>query len=204
MPLEVVRFGVGHRRPQGPPGTVGLSGTPIHADARGVIAELAFIRGARIEPHSNPNLTWFVVIEGGGWVQVGEEQTRIAAGEAVLWPPDIDHSAWTDYAEMRAIVVEFGTGSDDAPAPVLEGHAVPLLPSEVEPHSPTRGEGALREESDRPAAGYDPAEGEPRSISPRGGLRAGRGPARSRPRRGDRRLGRRRSEAASRGSSARP
>ena len=161
MPLEVVRFGVGHRRPQGPPGTVGITGTPIHADARGVISELAFIRGGRIEPHSNPNVTWFVVIEGGGWVQVGEEQTRIAAGEAVLWPPGIDHSAWTDYAEMRAIVVEFGVASDDAVAPVLEGHAVPLLTSEAAAASATRGEGALREDADRPAAGYDPAEGEP-------------------------------------------
>ena len=42
--------------------------------ARGVIAELAFARGARIEPHANPNTTWFIVIEGGGWVGVGDER----------------------------------------------------------------------------------------------------------------------------------
>ena len=30
MPIEVRRFGVGHRRPDGPPGTVGVTGQPIH------------------------------------------------------------------------------------------------------------------------------------------------------------------------------
>ena len=73
MPIEIRRFGAGHRRPEGPPGTVGVSGQVIHSDSRGVVAELAFGTGARIEPHSNPNTTWFVVIEGGGWVQVADE-----------------------------------------------------------------------------------------------------------------------------------
>ncbi|HEY3523281.1 MAG TPA: cupin domain-containing protein, partial [Candidatus Limnocylindrales bacterium] len=94
--MEIVRFGVGHRRPNGPPGTVGVVGQVIHSDGRGVISELAFARGARIEPHSNPNLAWLVVIEGGGWTRVGDEQSRVAAGEAVLWPPDVVHAAWTE------------------------------------------------------------------------------------------------------------
>ena len=50
------------------PAPSGSSGQVIHSDGRGMISELAFARGARIEPHSNPNTTWFVVIEGGGWV----------------------------------------------------------------------------------------------------------------------------------------
>jgi len=70
----------------------------------GTVSELAFARRATIEPHTNPNTTWFVVIEGGGWVQVGEERARVAAGEAVLWPADVVHGAWTDHVEMRAIV----------------------------------------------------------------------------------------------------
>ena len=121
MPIEIRRFGVGHRRPDGPVGSVGLTGQPIHTDARGVIAELAFTRGARIEPHANPNTTWFIVIEGGGWVGVGDERTRVAAGEAVLWPADITHAAWTEHSEMRAFVVEFA-GSDDRV--VLDGRAL--------------------------------------------------------------------------------
>ena len=70
MPIEIRRFGVGNRRPDGPPGTVGVTAQIIHADGLGLIAELAFGRGARIEPHINPNTSWFVVIEGGGWVGV--------------------------------------------------------------------------------------------------------------------------------------
>ncbi len=75
---------------------------------------------------TNPNFTWFVVIEGGGWVGVGEERTRIQAGEAVAWPPDVIDGAWTDGTQMRAIVVEFEPprlalpGIVDADAGVLD------------------------------------------------------------------------------------
>ena len=114
--MEIRRFGVGNRRPDGPPGTDGVAGQVIHSDGRGAVSELAFARRARIEPHSNPNTTWFVVIEGGGWVQVGDERARVAAGEAVLWPADVVHGAWTELSEMRAIVVELAGRRRRAPA----------------------------------------------------------------------------------------
>jgi quercetin dioxygenase-like cupin family protein len=128
--MEVVRFGVGNRRPEGPPGTVGITGQVIHTDRRGVVSELAFARNARIEPHSNPNTTWFVVIEGGGWVAVGEERARVYAGEAVLWPAAIPHAAWTDITEMRAIVVEYA-GADDRGLGVIDGTARPAIGAPV-------------------------------------------------------------------------
>ncbi|HET7727234.1 MAG TPA: cupin domain-containing protein [Candidatus Limnocylindrales bacterium] len=139
MPIEVVRFGVGHRRPQGPAGTMGIEGRVIHSDARGVIAELAFARGGAIAPHSNPNVTWLVVIEGGGWVQVGDERIRVQAGDAVLWPADIDHWAWTEHTAMRALVVEFAEAAAAVPA-VVEG-VTRALPN---PGGVSRGEGQLR------------------------------------------------------------
>lgn len=114
MPIEIRRFGVGFRRPEGPPGTHGLTGQVIHSDGRGLVSELAFVRGGSVAPHANPNTTWFCVIEGGGWVQVGDERRRVAAGEAVLWPANELHAAWTDQIEMRAIVIEFSGESDDA------------------------------------------------------------------------------------------
>jgi quercetin dioxygenase-like cupin family protein len=132
--MEIRRFGVGHRRPDGPPGTTGIAGQVIHSDGRGVVTELAFARRASIEPHSNPNSAWFVVIEGGGWVLVGDERARVAAGEAVLWPADVPHAASTELSEMRAIVVEFA-GPDDAhlrgildarPLPLAAGDAAPV------------------------------------------------------------------------------
>ncbi|HEU4671947.1 MAG TPA: cupin domain-containing protein [Candidatus Limnocylindrales bacterium] len=156
--MEIVRFGVGHRRPNGPPGSVGVTGQVIHSDDRGVISELAFARSARVEAHSNPNVTWFVVIEGGGWTRVGDEESRVAAGDAVLWPPDVVHAAWTEHGPMRAFVVEFAAGSAAADGGrVLEGRGVRLLAGDAS--RADRGEGALRH--DAPAA-YDPTEGEPR------------------------------------------
>jgi quercetin dioxygenase-like cupin family protein len=123
VPIEVRRFGVGFRRPEGPPGSRGLTGQVIHADGRGVVEELAFSRGGAVAPHENPNTTWFCVIEGGGWVLVGEERRRIAAGEAVLWPAGVTHAAWTDHGEMRAIVVEFAPDADMPRPAVLDGAA---------------------------------------------------------------------------------
>ena len=155
--MEVVRFGIGNRRPEGPPGTVGITGQVIHTDGRGLVSELAFARNARIEPHSNPNTTWFVVIEGRGWVAVGEDRSRVSAGEAVLWPPSIPHAAWTDVTEMRAIVVEFA-GADDEGRPggpgIVEGSARPALGAPV-----VKAPGALTGRSRSPDA--TAREGEP-------------------------------------------
>ncbi|HEY0442945.1 MAG TPA: cupin domain-containing protein [Candidatus Limnocylindrales bacterium] len=158
MPIEVLRFGVGHRRPEGPPGTVGITGRVLHSDARGVIAELAFGRAARIESHSNPNTSYLVVIEGGGWVAVGDERVRVAAGEAVVWPPDVAHAAWTEHSEMRAFVVEFNGRDDDAVAGILAGQARAIGPGEE--GAAERGEGSLVGRAVDPATA-DRTTGEP-------------------------------------------
>ncbi len=170
MPIDIRRFGVGHRRPDGPPGTTGIEGQVIESGPTGVISELAFGRQARIAPHTNPNWTWFVVIEGGGWVGVGEERTRIQAGEAAAWPPDVLHAAWTDGTQMRAIVVEL-TGPLLALPGVVDGAAGSIGPGAVvvgRGTSPagtvgrpiTKGEGRLAEPPRRRVP-RDDAEGEP-------------------------------------------
>jgi quercetin dioxygenase-like cupin family protein len=126
VPIEVRRFGVGHRRPDGPKGTVGIEGQVIVSGATGVIAELAFGRRAHVVPHASPNATWFVVIEGGGWVGVDEERTRVTAGEAVLWPANIPHAAWTEETPMRAIVVELPEPALALPLGVVDAAASPV------------------------------------------------------------------------------
>ena len=145
MPIDVRRFGVGHRRPEGPPGTTGLTGQVVHSDARGVITELAFARGARIEPHSNPNTGYFVVIEGGGWVAVADERSRVAAGEAVVWPANVDHAAWTDQSQMRVFVIEFAGADDSFMRGILPGTARQLGPGERGAAEPGEGQLAPRE-----------------------------------------------------------
>jgi quercetin dioxygenase-like cupin family protein len=160
MPIEIQRFGVGHRRPEGPAGTTGVTGQVIHSDGRGLVAEVAFARGARMEPHASPNTTWMIVIEGGGWVAVRGEKTRIASGEAVLWPADVVHAAWTEHSEMRAIIVEFRGADDHDTMGILEGRFQALLPDEAGKPPVERGEGGLADEPSgrsRP----DPDAGEP-------------------------------------------
>ncbi len=159
MPIEFVRFGVGHRRPDGPRGTTGISAAVLHSDTRGVIAELAFARGALIEPHSNPNTTYFIVIEGGGWVLVGNERARVAAGEAVVWPPGLVHGAWTEETPMRAFVVEFVDFGDPHLLAILDGEARPARSN----GAVERANGALAERPDRPVppARRDDRSGEP-------------------------------------------
>lgn len=155
MPIEIRRFGVGHRRPGGPAGTTGITSQVVHSDGRGTVVELAFARGAAIEPHSNPNTSWFVVIEGGGWVLVGDEKTRIAAGEAALWPAGETHGAWTEHSEMRAFAIEFAGLDDSEIRGVLPGlaHEAASRPRAL----PAQGELA---EPVRPAV-HDPTAGEP-------------------------------------------
>ena len=118
--MEIRRFGIGQRRPDGPAGTHNVQAALIDSGRGGVIAELALGRHATIEPHTNPNTTWFVVIEGGGFVSVGPDRARVFAGEAVLWPAGVPHGATTDLSEMRAIVVEFpAAGPSLGPGAVL-------------------------------------------------------------------------------------
>ncbi len=157
--MDVRRFGVGHRRPDGPPGTKGVTAQVIHSDARGHIAELAFARHAAIEPHSNPNTTFFIVIEGGGFVQVGNERARVAAGEAVVWPAGVLHGASTDVSEMRAIVVELAGPDDAAVRGIIEGAVRAIGPGERAASSAAgtaRAEGSpATEEGDGSAGGRE-------------------------------------------------
>lgn len=154
MPIEIRRFGVGHRRPGGPIGSVGLSEQVLHSDGRGNVSELAFARNARTEPHANPNTSLFIVVEGGGWVGVGDDRTRIAAGEAAVWPADIPHAAWTEHSEMRALVVELA-GADDSDT--VLGRA---RDADREDRPVARGTGQLAARTARPLA-TDPSDGEP-------------------------------------------
>ena len=137
------------------PGRPGSAGSRSTATSAARSRELAFARGARIEPHANPNTTWFIVIEGGGWVGVGDEHTRVAAGEAVLWPADVPHAAWTEHSEMRAFVVEFADADDAAMKGIIEGRARELTAGTV-----AKADGALRDDPARPMP-HDPDAGEP-------------------------------------------
>ena len=165
--MEIRRFGPGHRRPDGPPGTRGVSGQVILSDERAIVTELAFGRYAVVTPHiNNDAASLFIVIGGAGFVQVGAERSRVNHGEAVVWPAGVMHGAYTDGTEMRAIVVELRGRTDLLEAAVAA--RVVSDPSEGadaagEPQAatgPTRAEGALAERQ-LSRDEYDSSEGEP-------------------------------------------
>ncbi len=161
--MDIRRFGPGNRRPEGPPGTQGLAGQVIWSDARAHVSELAFSRQGLIAPHANPNTAMFIVVSGGGWVQVGDERSRVHHGEAVVWPAGVPHGAWTDGSEMRAIVVELpephlGLVLDGEAARVRDEQTSSGLPS-VTPTA-TSAVGSLAERMPD-AADRDETEGEP-------------------------------------------
>ena len=131
-----------------------MTGTVIHQDARGVIAELAFERHALIAPHDNPNTTFFVVI--GGRLRAGGRRAHaVNQGEAVVWPAGIAHGAYTDGTEMRAIVIEL-TGADDAGARGV----VDVLTAGPPADGVTAAEGTLARPEPTPDE-HDRSQGEP-------------------------------------------
>jgi quercetin dioxygenase-like cupin family protein len=159
--MEIRRFGIGQRRPDGLAGTHNVQAALIDSGHGGVIVELALGRHATIEPHSNPNTAWFVVIEGGGFVTVGSDRARVFAGEAVLWPAGVPHGATTELSEMRAIVVEFPAAelSLGPGATIVEVRAIADGAATPGSAAVTPADGHLVDE--RPAP-YDPRHGEPR------------------------------------------
>jgi quercetin dioxygenase-like cupin family protein len=152
--MEIRRFGIGHRRPDGPPGSTGVSSAVIESGPRATIAELAFVRGATVKPHANANATWVLIIEGGGFVRSGDEQSRVAAGEAILFEPGEIHAVWTELSEMRAIVVDVGAADPVVVAALLAGGTDSAQP----PDTGGKVDGSLV--VDRVAT-YDPSHGEP-------------------------------------------
>ena len=84
------------------------------------------------------------------------------AGEAVAWPPDVIHGAWTDGTHMRAIVVELTSPPLVLPG-VAEGSVQAVGPGD--PARPvTKGTGSLAPRPARPmprVIDEDLEEGEP-------------------------------------------
>lgn len=149
--MEILRFGPGFRRSRPLRDTQGIADQTIWSDPRASVTELAFSRRAILPPQTSPDLGLFIVVSGGGWVQVGEERTAINHGEAVELPPGVSHGAWTDGSPMRAILVE-------VPDAAIEGSAQrSLADGSAEPEP---GRGRLAERQARPED-HDPTEGEP-------------------------------------------
>jgi quercetin dioxygenase-like cupin family protein len=69
---------------------------------------------AHLDEHSAPHPILFLAMEGSGTVRLGGPQGEarlVTAGDAVLWPADIDHTVWTEDQELSAIVINLFPGA---------------------------------------------------------------------------------------------
>ena len=146
--MEITRFGPGFRRTRPPAGSQGVADQTIWGDPRARVTELSFSAHALIAPQTSPDLGLFIVVAGGGWVQVGDERATINHGEAVEWPPGVAHGAWTDGSHMRAILVEVPDSTIETPhrrtAPAVtvpEPARGRLAPKEIRPEDHDSSEG---------------------------------------------------------------
>jgi quercetin dioxygenase-like cupin family protein len=86
-----------------------FNGLPILLNRPTAVVAIYIEPHGSIDEHSNPNPTLFVVIRGRGFVRIGgpDGETReISAGDAVLWPAQLDHTVWTRDESLDALVFE--------------------------------------------------------------------------------------------------
>jgi quercetin dioxygenase-like cupin family protein len=86
-----------------------LNGLPILLNRPMIVVAMYLETHASMDEHSADVPVLFLVTCGQGFVRIGgpngESQT-ISAGDAVLWPADVDHTVWTEDNELQAIVID--------------------------------------------------------------------------------------------------
>jgi len=57
----------------------------------------------RIEPHYHNSCEFYYVLEGEGWMQIGEEKQEVSPGDLIYIPPNEPHTMWSSVpgATMR-------------------------------------------------------------------------------------------------------
>jgi quercetin dioxygenase-like cupin family protein len=84
---------------------------PFIQEGPAVIA-LHLAPGGVIPEHDAPHAIIFIVIQGSGFMRVGggdAHTQEVQAGDAVLWPPHVPHTAWTTEQMMDVITVEYAS-----------------------------------------------------------------------------------------------
>jgi quercetin dioxygenase-like cupin family protein len=92
-------------------------GSPIVLDQPIGVFALFFDADAEIHEHDAEYPILFLVIGGSGYVRVGGPDApaeRVHAGNALLWPANTLHKAWTTDEPMQALTIELLTFEPDA------------------------------------------------------------------------------------------
>ncbi len=85
------------------------NGMPFRLDYPVTVVSLYFDESGEMDEHAAPFPIFFLVIAGSGFVRVGgpEAETQaVTAGDALLWPANVLHTAWTEDTTMQAITIE--------------------------------------------------------------------------------------------------
>lgn len=86
-----------------------LNGLPIMLNRPGLVVAMYIEPHGHIDEHSSDVPILFLVTSGRGYVRIGGPQgeTReITVGDAVLWPPRLDHTVWTEDEALAAIIID--------------------------------------------------------------------------------------------------
>ncbi len=105
--MDIRHWGPGQRNTESLPNCINVGGGAFFNDGPVNVAELAFKPGGEVWEHSAPHPILFVVIVGEGFVRVASEETEVRAGDAVVWPPNVLHKAWTTDKSMTALAFEY-------------------------------------------------------------------------------------------------
>lgn len=73
------------------------------------IVSLYIEAGGHMQEHSADHPILFIVISGRGKLRLGGpegETEAISAGDAILWPPHLDHMVWTEDEAIQGIAIE--------------------------------------------------------------------------------------------------
>lgn len=86
-----------------------VNGMPLLVDVPTVVVAMYFDPHAILEEHSADHPILFLVTGGQGTVRIGGihgETREVRAGDAVLWPANLDHMVWTNEESLQTITIE--------------------------------------------------------------------------------------------------
>jgi quercetin dioxygenase-like cupin family protein len=87
-------------------GCVGVEGKVLVNEGDFFFSLLRFEPDGTIHEHPGPNDTYVACLEGEGWTSVGDERSRLRAGEFVVWPQGVPHRLWTVGTTMTTLMYE--------------------------------------------------------------------------------------------------